>query len=389
MFIRPKIEVLHLASFAGNIGDIANHKSFRRWFELLFSDYNVSWNNFEMRRFFRQELNVLNKFESKVSDCDLLIIGGGNFLELWPENTPSGTSLPFSTQYLEQTNKPVFINSIGVDDGQGISQSASLNFKVLANFLASSERVFLTVRNDGSMRTISRFLDTENYARCMKLPDHGFFLDKIENAPRKKEHVLGINLAIDMPEFRFANNNNSPNQFLSEFANTLNSVAKENPHLKFKFIPHMYSDIEAYAVILRNLKDELRRERVTISTYNTSWNSKTISESYSGLSMLVAMRFHANVFGISQNIPTFSIVSYPQIEKMINEMAIEKWPQYNLHWNQSLLHQNLSEFIKRRQESGTYHMEKQIVTFLERLSDERTQTGLELRKWLCRLINKK
>jgi polysaccharide pyruvyl transferase WcaK-like protein len=151
----------------------------------------------------------------------------------------------------------------------------------------------------------------------------------------------------------------------------------------------MYSDIEAYAVILRNLKDELRRERVTISTYNTSWNSETISESYSGLSMLVAMRFHANVFGISQNIPTFSIVSYPQIEKMINEMAIEKWPQYNLHWNQSLLLQNLSEFIKRCQETGTYHMEKQIETFLEKLSDERTQTGLELRKWLCRLINKK
>jgi hypothetical protein len=48
---RP-MSVLHLASFPGNVGDIANHFGFRPWFERLV-EREVKWTEIEIRDFYR------------------------------------------------------------------------------------------------------------------------------------------------------------------------------------------------------------------------------------------------------------------------------------------------------------------------------------------------
>ena len=107
MFVKRKMYLSHLASFQGNIGDIASQRAFRAWFESLFPDFEITWQNLEIRKFFRNTNYKWKKMQKELTNSDCLIIGGGNFLELWPENSPTGTSLPFSIPEIESITIPI------------------------------------------------------------------------------------------------------------------------------------------------------------------------------------------------------------------------------------------------------------------------------------------
>lgn len=383
---RNRLRILHLASFAGNIGDIENQKTFRKWFENLFPELKIAWINFEIRAFFRQEEGVFETFNSEVADSDLVIVGGGNFFELWPENSPSGTSLPFSLDYLRSINKPIFINAMGVDDGQGVGRVAAEKFSGFIGALASSKKVFLSFRNDGSVHTVKNFLDQQSTIACRSLPDHGFFALEGRGESGSNELTLGINLAIDMPKIRFANYQGLPESFLIQFARTLELLASHFTKLRFHFIPHMFSDLEAYSTVLQNLSDKIRRERVTVSPYDTTANSNVANAAYQDISMLIAMRFHSNVFGIQCEIPTFSLVSYPQINKLINEMSIRDWPQHSLRESHNLLNERLLNFVNSYLDSNFTSLRLSMRRYLSNLCEQRRMTGEELYKWVYEVV---
>ena len=88
------IRVLHIASFTGNIGDNANHMGFRPWFEKV-SSVSVSWDNLEIREFYWKERKWDMDFVDLANSYDLVVIGGGNYFELWVEDSPTGTSIIF------------------------------------------------------------------------------------------------------------------------------------------------------------------------------------------------------------------------------------------------------------------------------------------------------
>ena len=45
------MNILHLASFNGNVGDNFNHQGFRPWFEKI-SGKNINWTQLEIRQFY-------------------------------------------------------------------------------------------------------------------------------------------------------------------------------------------------------------------------------------------------------------------------------------------------------------------------------------------------
>lgn len=380
------LRILHLASFSGNIGDIESQKSFRRWFDKLLPDFEITWINFEIRNFFRREHEVFESFDSQVTQSDLVVVGGGNFLELWPEDSPSGTSLPFGLDYLKKVDTPFFINAIGVDDGQGVGKVAAEKFSEFINALASSRRVFLSFRNDGSIQTVKKFLNQENLVACRNLPDHGFFTLEEKSKPKTNELTLGINLAIDMPRIRFENYQGSAESFLIQFAHSIESLASNFTQLRFQFIPHMFSDLEAYSLVLRNLSDKTRREKVTVSPYDATANSNVANLAYNQISMLIAMRFHSHVFGLEREIPTFSLVSYPQIAKLIKDISINNWPQHSLNENHKLLNERLFDFISSNLNSDFISLRESIRKYLGNLYEQRKITGEELHKWIFEVV---
>ena len=96
------IRALHLASFNGNIGDIANHVGFWNLFKkyvtndvevtyLEIREYYKSWN---LRQFDDSFADLVNRY-------DLLVIGGGNFFDVKWDYSTTGTTLNISDEILK------------------------------------------------------------------------------------------------------------------------------------------------------------------------------------------------------------------------------------------------------------------------------------------------
>jgi polysaccharide pyruvyl transferase WcaK-like protein len=371
-----------MASFQGNVGDVASHRAFRTWFESLFPNLEIQWIDIEIRKFYRDIDTAWEIFDEAVSRSNCLIIGGGNYLELWPENSPTGTSLPFSRKEMEDLSVPIFINSVGVDDGQGVGQSASQNFAKFINSFVDSKRNLLSVRNDGSLSVVKRFLNPENWNKCFELPDHAFFTNWTSEVTdfQKTRITIGINLAIDMPEIRFSKYNQDAFEFLSQLALTLNRLLDFYDILDLCFIPHMYSDMKAISFILGELKDTHRRERATVTTYDTRANSQEFTEAYSQLDGVVAMRFHSHVFGISKGIPVFSLNSYPQIEKLLKNVGLESIESYDFQDHYEVLADQLFSFVEEIVKKSV--RTEQFEEFHAFIRLDREIAGVKIQQWL-------
>ena len=110
------IRALHLASFNGNIGDIANHVGFWNLFKkyvtndvevtyLEIREYYKSWN---LRQFDDSFADLVNRY-------DLLVIGGGNFFDVKWDYSTTGTTLNISDEILRKIHIPIVFNGLGVD----------------------------------------------------------------------------------------------------------------------------------------------------------------------------------------------------------------------------------------------------------------------------------
>ena len=317
---KKSLDIVHLASFSGNIGDIANHKSFRIWFQKINSDKIIKWHDIEIRHFFRKKTYFSDYHYSLVQNADLFVIGGGNFLELWPSNTYSGTSLPFDGRKLMSLDTPVFVNAIGVDDGQGVGKDAENLFPDFVNNLINKNNVFFSVRNDGSNKVIKRHLNPANFERLHYLPDHVFFTEIDSSVIKSEFTIVGINLAIDMPHLRFENFASDEMKYLKEFSKLVVNFLNDFPNTIIKFLPHMYSDLLAYSHVLENLPDEIKRERIIIGNYNTIKGSDSYLDLYHDIDVLIATRFHSHILGLAKKIPVLSLNNYSQISKLIYEL---------------------------------------------------------------------
>ena len=106
------MKVLHVASFRGNIGDNANHAGFRPWFESMLGQA-PEWIEFEICDVYRKTRAFDADFAKQANTCDLVVIGGGNYFELWVENSPTGTSISVPDDVMDAIKPPIFINALG------------------------------------------------------------------------------------------------------------------------------------------------------------------------------------------------------------------------------------------------------------------------------------
>ena len=312
--MRP-LKVLHVASFSGNIGDILSHQGFYPWFENLLPT-PISWTKFEIRNIFRGLASFDNDIVPLIESHDLTIFGGGNYFETWPENSRTGTSIDLSLQFLEKSNKPIFFNSLGVDVSLGVSGQASENLPKLFDIILGKENYILSVRNDGAAESLRQFTDSSNWS---EVPDHGFFgsantqLAKEEGDSAK---TVSINLAQDMPELRFG----SPvavSNFVSKFAGQMINLVDSGSDIEIQFVPHIFSDLKLAAEIMQEIPDKYVRECISIAGLDTRFSNGLRSFSpYDRSDLVLANRFHANIYSLSRGLNTIGLVNHPQISKL-------------------------------------------------------------------------
>ena len=96
------MRILHLASFTGNIGDNLNHSGLYRSLEKELGVKNFSIQEEEIREYFWKKKQFDQGIIKKFNFFDLIIVGGGNFFELWVENSRTGTSIDIPVDYKQK-----------------------------------------------------------------------------------------------------------------------------------------------------------------------------------------------------------------------------------------------------------------------------------------------
>ena len=318
-----KIKIIHLASFNGNIGDNINHIGFRNWFEKII-DYELSWTEIEIREFFWKKRYWNRELVNLFNSHDLIIIGGGNFFELWVDSSPTGTSIAFPLNIFKMINKPIYFNALGVDIGQGYTSNNKKKFKNFLDIILNNDQFLLSVRNDGAKKNLKILYGDEFLKKIYDCPDHGFFIQKPSKLKEsnKTEFRLAINLACDMPNIRFKNfGQKKIEKFSINFCKFLIKLYNEVNNLKIIFIPHIYLDLHIYNLILKNLPDYIRRNSIKISSYGAG-NEHAIEllDHYYQSDFIIGMRFHANVIPIALNKKFIALNNYPQIFNLFEEL---------------------------------------------------------------------
>lgn len=321
-----KIRVLQLASFEGNIGDNANMSGTRKKLSQNLKNYDLEFTNLEIREFYWKKRFFDDDFVSYVNDFDLFIVGGGNYFELWVENSSTGTSIDISVEKLKAINTPTVFYALGCDAGQGIGKGCLDKFRLFLDYVLSKEEQFLvSVRNDGSFNTIKKNLGEEYSNRIHRIADGGFFVDiKDTNHPEiKLENInIGINIAGDMLDGRYSNI--SYEEFTKKFSNLLKNIMDSDEKINLVLFPHIYKDIATISDFIHSFPDDYARKRITVSPYlHGEKSSEYIFDIYKKCDLIIGNRFHANVCAIGLGVPSVGIVNYPQVKYLYEELGLE------------------------------------------------------------------
>jgi len=316
------MRIFHLASFAGNIGDIANHESFYHQFKEKINP-NIEVTKTEIRYFYNNTnlRNFDESFVEEVNSHDLFILGGGNFFELCWDYSENGTTFNISNNLLKEIKTPILINGIGVDDNKGINTENILKFKSFLKTLFHYNKVFFTVRNDGSYEIFKKYFP-EYIENVMEIPDFGFFINELPCIKSYKsltnEKSIGFNIALDMPTIRYSHI--QFNDYLDNISTQIDIILDTTKYNIFLFA-HIQSDYDAITAILSKLKSKYSRTRVSIGPLIKGRELETFKY-YNECEFIFAMRFHANICAISMGIPTFGMVSYPKHETMYEKINL-------------------------------------------------------------------
>jgi polysaccharide pyruvyl transferase WcaK-like protein len=378
------MRILQVASFKGNIGDIANHFGFRTWFESFFQE-KVTWHEYEIRKVFRKEVQFDQTFVDIANQFDLLVIGGGNFFELWVESSPTGTSISIKKEHLDKILVPIFVNAIGVDDGMGVSSESVLKFNSFLEYLVTSPRCLVSIRNDGAYITLQKHVTNRKLLdHILAIPDGGFFArlksPKLNHSPDSSP-VIGVNLAGDMPNTRFQESANchSYQSFLQEFSIFLRETTILFPDIKFIFFPHIYSDLKIISDLFEVLSDEIRREHCRVEAYDSNITFEdTVFNAYLKCDLILGMRFHANVLAIANKIPVIGLNCYKQIQALYSELGASEYciDIKQLGFSKSLIEQ-VGYCLTKPQ-----NVEKEWQSINNKIIESREEASLHIYNWL-------
>lgn len=313
-----RVKALHLASFAGNIGDIANHQSFYHQLGKL-KDFSFEIEELEIRDFYK--VNQVRKFDEEfveyVNQFDLFILGGGNFFELCWDYSKTGTTFDISTELLKKIKVPIFINAIGIDDNKGTNKTNICKFKLFLDALFENNRTYFTVRNDGSSAIVNKyFRDFSNVISTV--PDWGFGLNEISDISsyKSKQTSIGFNIAVDMLDLRYKQI--SYQQFIKILSEQINHLLKKTKYNIILF-PHIQSDYNPITDLLQLIDPKYVRSSVSVAPLIQK-NELDTFKLYKDCDMLYAMRFHSNICAMSLGIPTYGLLSYPKHNQLYKEI---------------------------------------------------------------------
>ncbi len=369
------MRILHVASFNGNIGDNANHSGLRRKIASVIKG-SIEYDEIEMRRFYKKydgsdKLQFDLQFAELANQYDLVIIGGGNFFEIWLEDSCTGCTINMSQDAIDVLKTKVLFFGLGFDCYKGYSENTLKNFLNFIENLQDKQRFMVTVRNDGSIEQFIGKYGEQSSSMIRKVPDGGFFIDPSNYhyslIPEGNCNIV-LSLAIDMPSVRFGDSNEDYGYKLlvDSFVQYILKMVEYRKDFFFTFMPHIYSDLQVINEVIQQLPDYIRRNNIGVGPCLLGSSAVSlVFSAYRDADCVIAMRFHASVCSIGLGTPTIGISTYKKITDLYNELGIS------------------NRLIVARDESITIQLLEKTINVLDH-SNEVIQENIKIKQKLER-----
>lgn len=320
-------KILHVASFVGNIGDNASHMGLHN---ILKSIVKIPFtiDEMEIRRFYKN-YNLPDKmmFDSQfvhLANCyDLLIIGGGGFLDYWVANSRTGTTIDISKEDFDRLTVPTLITSIGSFPHKDIPEGNIEKFHDFLKQIFDKDNVRIAFRNDGSADNIHRLFGDE--FNPTTILDNGFFYKPKSDIRRLvSSEYVAINTTLDQLKMK---NLSRGILDIASFENEMRRYVQfliDNTNYQIVFVPHIYQDMKAISEILSGINDFYIRTRIVIAPYIQGYEGCNLLMSiYNNASLVVGMRFHTNVCSAAMGVPLISLAALERVEKAMKYIGLD------------------------------------------------------------------
>lgn len=324
------MKVLHIASFYGNIGDNASHIGFRNILKAL--GISATIDQMEIRRFYKNyslpdKQGFDESFVVIANQYDLVVFGGGGFLDFWVPNSETGTTIDISLELFDKLNVPVLFTSIGCIPHKEVPEGNVEKFTRFINAILEKKNAEIAVRNDGSKTILESVLGEKIAAKIPQILDNGFFYQP----QRKYSRIVdGKYIAINVTKDQLLMKNQTIGEVNTEHFNQelrkYIDLIISHSDLKIVFIPHIFSDIEAIQYAIKGINDFIIRTRVAIAPYiQGDYGSDYLMSVYEGAEYVVGMRFHANVCSLTQGKPIAGLAALDRIKYMCKSVGAENY----------------------------------------------------------------
>lgn len=314
-----RLKIMHLASFAGNIGDNAMHDGAYRTRAADFDD-EIDYSRHEIRDYYHWRKRAFDAaFLDEANASDLVIIGGFSLFQLWRAETQTGTYVDAPIDFFSKISKPVVFYGVGADVTRAINSDAVDKCKRFLDLVLGLENYRFSFRNDGSAGLISDVLGNGYTDKMAVIPDGGLFVgpgdgDRPSFLPPQR--FVAINIAGDMADIRYgaSGETHAFDRFLREIAAGIEAILALPEEVDCVLVPHIYSDLSLISAVLDRLDDRYRRTRVRVAPYvqgETGWRDSF--ECYRRADLVIGMRYHACLSSMGFATPVLGLTTHHKI----------------------------------------------------------------------------
>jgi polysaccharide pyruvyl transferase WcaK-like protein len=310
-----QLKILHIAAFEGNIGDNASHVGFYNILDSILDDYSI--NKIDIRRSYKKydgddKLFFDEEFVFTANQYDLVVFGGGGFLDYWVEDSSNGTTIDIEVNVLKKIKTEILITSIGCNPHRHVPKENFHKFKMFLDYVNEAKNIQIAVRNDGSVNSIKTDFGKKYLQGVVEILDHAYFYSpKNLNFLPIGESYVSLNITED--QLGMINGIEGDRAwYFDEIENLVGSLSK----LGFKtvFVPHIHQDVEAIAEIIGRLPSQLARSQTIVAPcLQSDYGADIIFSIYRGSKYVIGSRYHANVCSINLGVPTIGLSPLPRI----------------------------------------------------------------------------
>ena len=320
------MKILHIAAFEGNIGDNASHLGFLSILDSMLDKYTID--RLEIRKAYRNylgddKLAFDENFAKLANDYDLLVFGGGGFLDYWVEGSSNGTTIDIETEILKKITTKVLITSVGCNPHRTVPSENYNKFRTFLDYVKDSDNVTIAVRNDGSVDSIKKDFGPDYLEGIVEILDHGYFY-KPKNSTTLpiNDKYIAINITDDQLDMEGGIKGEKDWYYIE-----LEKLIETAQRCGFKtvFVPHIHQDVEAIGTALKYLPSSLVRASTIIAPcLQGDDGTDFLFNIYKRAEFVIASRYHANVCAIKFGVHTIGLSPLPRIDYTHKQICSSK-----------------------------------------------------------------